>query len=297
MRLSYSSSTLYQGCKRKFYYKKTKKQIDRDSEQDTTALRVGKAFHQIQEDCLHEKKKFKGSIATKAFVDNQIEEETQRQMIMAMCLKYWELHSKQGLTIICCEMEIGDENVIGYIDAVMRDENGYWYIVDLKTAGRLNSSLLSRLSRDVQLNLYSYYASQVAAVYDLDLAMFAGTRYRVTTKCTIKKQARETSHAFRDRCYSKIESYDIFIPEKDLIAEETHASILKLRDEAMILLEKREHEIPQNMSYCENYFKPCEWWSQCYGNTFTDGAKNLSLTDSINAAPVLGTAEPKDDLL
>ena len=202
MRLSYSSSTLYQGCKRKFYYKKHAKPIDPDCEQDTTALRVGKAFHQIQEDCLHDKKKFKGSIATKAFVDNQILEETQRQMIMAMCLKYWELHSKQGLTIICCEMEIGDENVIGYIDAVMRDENGFWYIVDLKTAGRLNASLLSRLSRDVQLNLYSYYASQVAAVYDLDLSMFAGTRYRVTTKCTIKKQARETAHAFRDRCRS-----------------------------------------------------------------------------------------------
>jgi hypothetical protein len=218
-------------------------------------------------------------------------------MILAMCLKYWELHSKQGLTIICCEMEIGDINVIGYIDAVMSDENGFWYIVDLKTAGRLNSSLLSRLSRDVQLNLYSYYASQVAAVYGLDLSMFAGTRYRVTTKCTIKKQARETAHAFRERCYGKIESYDIFIPEKDLIAEETHASILKLRDESMKLLEKREHEVPQNMSYCENYFKPCEWWSLCYGNTFTDGAKNLSLTDSINAAPVLGTAETKEDLL
>ena len=269
--------------------------MDSDSEQDTTALRVGKAFHQIQEDCLHDKKKFVGPIASKAWLDNEITEETQRQMILAMCLKYWDLHSKQGLKVVGCEMEIGDEDVIGYIDAVMQDENGFWYIVDLKTAGRLNASLLSRLSHDVQLNLYSYYAHQVAAVYGLDLSLFAGTRYRVTTKCTIKQQKKETGLAFRDRCFGKVESYDIFIPARDLIPEETHTGILKMRDEGMRILNMPESEVPQNRSYCENYFKPCEWWSQCYGNTFTDGANNLALTDSINAGPVLGTAETKEE--
>lgn len=286
MRLSYSSSTLFQGCKRKFYYKKKDYDMDSDSNQDTTALRVGSAFHQIQEDCLHSKDRFGPHIASKAWADQQIEEVSQQQMILAMCQKYWELHEKQKLSIICCEIEIGDEDVIGYVDAVMSDENGNWYIVDLKTAGRLNSSLLSRLSRDVQLNLYSYYAAQIAKIHDLDLDKFAGTRYRVTTKCTIKKQAKETPKEFRNRCYGKIESYDIFIPAKDLIPEETHKNILKLRGESMSLLRMPMDEVPQNMSYCENYFKPCEWWSKCYGHNFTDGAKNLRLTDSINASPV-----------
>jgi hypothetical protein len=230
-------------------------------------------------------------VAQKAFADNEIDELSQQQMILAMCLKYWDLHEKQGLTIICCETEIGDENVIGYVDAVMADEHGLWYIVDLKSAARLNSSLISRLSRDVQLNLYSFYAGQIADKYNLDISKFAGTRYRVTTKCTIKKQPKETVHAFRDRCYGKVESYDIFIPAKDLIPEETHKGILKLRTEGIDLLRMPEKDVPQNMSFCENYFKSCEWWSRCYGHTFTDGAKNLSLTDSINAAPVASTEE------
>ena len=66
----------------------------------------------------------------------------------------------------------------------------------------------------------------------------------------------------------------------------------------MKMLETREQDVPQNMSYCENYFKPCEWWSRCHaGATFTEGAKNLTLTDSTNAEPVLGSAETKEDLL
>jgi len=45
------------------------------------------------------------------------------------------------------------------------------------------------------------------------------------------------------------------------------------------------------MSYCENYFKPCEWFSRCYGHNFSDGVKNLSLTDSINATTVVAPSE------
>jgi len=295
MRLSYSSSTLFNGCKRKFYYKKRDYTMDSDSNQDTTALRVGSCFHQIQEDCLHSRGAFTPEIAKKAFSDNQIEDISQQQMILAMSQKYWDLHEKQKLIIICCEIEIGDSNVIGYVDAVMADQtSGHWYIVDLKTAGRLNSSLLSKLSRDVQLNLYSFYASQIAGIHGLDMSKFAGTRYRVTTKCSIKKQAKESVHEFRDRCYGKVESYDIFIPVEDLIPKETHEGILKLRDEGIKLLRMPEEDVPQNMSYCENYFKPCEWFSRCYGHNFTDGAKSLTLTDSINATRVV---QPKEDLL
>lgn len=299
MRISYSSATLYQGCKRKFWLKKKKVEIDFDASADTTALRVGKCFHQILEDCNHERERMKSHIIKQAWEDNEIESDTHKGLTLAMAQKYLDLHERQGLKVIGCEMEIGDENVIGYIDAIMADKDGRWFIVDLKTAGRLGNSLLSRLERDVQLNLYSYYADQVAKQYSLDMAKFAGTRYRVTTKATIKCGAKESLLAFSKRCKERIESYDICIPATSLIPEETWEGVMRVREEAEEVLELPEEKVPQNRGYCEQYFKPCEWWSRCYGKPFTTAALDLKLFDTKNARPVVGECEDDDlgDLL
>jgi len=299
MRISYSSATLFQGCKRKFWLKKKGAPIDFDASEDTTALRVGKCFHQILEDCNHDRGMMKAYTVKQAWEDNEIESDTHKGLILGMCQKYLDLHELQGLTVIGCEMEIGDENVIGYIDAIMADKDGRWFIVDLKTAGRLNNSLLSRLERDVQLNLYTYYADQVAKQYGLDMAKFAGTRYRVTTKATIKCGARESLLDFSKRCKDRVESYDIFVPATSLIPEETWENVMSVREEAEEVLELLEHKVPQNRGYCEQYFKPCEWWSRCYGKPFTTAAQSLKLCNTTNAKPVVGKCEDDDlgDLL
>lgn len=284
MRLSYSSSTLLQGCRRKFWHRKINKTgSDPDYEDNTTALRIGKAFHQVLENCNHESFKLNKAIIEGAFEDNDIGTETEKGLILGMAKKYFVLHGVQGLKVVGCELEVGDEDIIGYVDAVMEDVSGAWYIVDLKTAARLNGSLMSRLSKDPQLNIYSYYAPLVAKTLSLDLDLFAGTRYRVTTKASIKKNAKESFKEFIGRIFDRVESYDIFIPKGELIPEETYNQFMKMLWEIEELKELPEGEVSQNFQNCETYFKPCQYWSRCYGKTFTEAAKVHELFDTSNA--------------
>ena len=295
MRISYSSSNTLQGCERKFWHEKVNKtDHDPDYKDDSTALRLGKAFHQVLEEVGHTKAKLKKSVFAGAFLDNEIDTETERGYIYAMVHKYLALHEKSRLSAEYVEVEIGiPEKYIGFVDAIMIDQNGHWWIVDLKTAGRLSNSLLSRLSRDPQLNLYSYFAPQIADKCGLDLGSFMGTRYRVTTKPTIKLNKKESFTEFVKRCYERIESYDIGIPASHLNPKASFDHIMSLRDRANKLEETPEEEVPQNFTYCETYFKPCPYWSNCYGCTFSDAAEQYTISDSSDISDL--TIDIEDD--
>ena len=116
-----------------------------------------------------------------------------------MVRKYSELHKKSSLTVIGCEDEVGDDYTIGFIDAIMVDSAGYYYITDLKTAGRFDNNLLARLKRDSQLNLYSYFRNQIEEKYGLDPKKFAGILYRVTQKVSRVKKASESLEDYVNR--------------------------------------------------------------------------------------------------
>ena len=273
IRISYSSSNTFQGCNRKFYYQKVKKvPHDPDYQDNSTALRLGKSFHQVLEDAFHRKEKLCKEIFQKSFDDNDILSDTERCMIRAMVHKYLALHTKSGLSVVAVELEIGNDDYLGYIDVIMKDRNGNWWIVDLKTAARLNESLLSRLSRDPQLNVYSYFVPKIAELLKLDPHLFAGVRYRVTTKCAIKLNKKEGITDFTKRCYERIESYDIGIPAESLTPDLVYSQFMSLLTKMNNLEFIKEEEIPQNFTYCESYFRPCPYWSRCYGETFSNAA-------------------------
>lgn len=297
MRMSYSSSQLLQGCARKYYYKKIiKKEIDPDVSEDTTALRVGSCYHDILENSLHGEMDVTREAFDESFKKHELYGDlTLCGMIEAMVIKYIEMHQKTKLSIVACEEQIGDDDIIGYVDAIMKDAKGGWYICDLKTAAWLSGSLLSRLSLDPQLNLYSYYADIIASTYNLDVKKFKGVLYRVTTKCKIKKLNKESNETYIGRCLDRIEAYSIFIPTKDLIPEKVHADMMRLLGRAQALKEVDEAEVPQNFGYCEQYFKPCEYWSNCYGNTFSGASQGRQLMDSTNAVAMVSSSEEVEE--
>ena len=293
MKISYSSSTTYLGCKRKFWHKKVNKTtLDPDAEVNTQALSLGKAFHKVLEDCGHNRKKISSTLFHNACETEGVSAIRDKSLVWAMVRKYLDLHIKSGLTVKTCEIEIGDENVIGYIDAIMIGPDRTWWIVDLKTAGRLNDSLLSRLNFDPQLNLYAHYADKVAQALDLDLDKFMGVRYRVTTKSQLKGRKDEDMGSLSKRMYEAIESYDIPIHKSKLSPEKTFNSLMAIKEEIdNEVVDAPEQYIPQNFSYCEQYFKPCEYWSRCYGDTFTRCASKNSISSSQDMKPVDSVVE------
>ena len=95
-----------------------------------------------------------------------------------MVLKYLRLHNKSNLEAVVCEHEIIDDQVVGFIDVVFKEKDSdKWWICDLKTSSRLSSTLISRLPQDRQLNLYAYFADQIADTYGLKLDQYQGCRY------------------------------------------------------------------------------------------------------------------------
>lgn len=296
-RISYSGSNTLQACNRKFYYQKVKKvEFDPDYSDNTKALRIGKAFHELLEYCFHGEKPISKLMVQKAFENNDVDLPTDQGMVLGMVQRYIPLHKKGGLKCVGIEMKIGNDDYLGYIDAIMIDPTSQaWYIVDLKSAARLSGSLLSRLAMDPQLNVYSHFAGQVAEKYNLDLSKFNGIRYRVTTKALIKCGARESLEEFSRRVYDRIESYDIWIPATDLDPAKVYKHLMKLLDQAKGMYLKDEDEISQNFSSCELFFKACPYWSRCYGSTFTAAGDKYKIFDSTNI-PHLAMAAPEDDL-
>lgn len=299
IRISYSSSCTFQGCKRKYYHEKiAQTDHDPDYNDDSKALRIGKAFHQVVELCEHVLKKLSSDIFKKAFMDNKIDDPTEQGLIWGMAVRYMKLHGKSKLKAVGLEVPIGNpQDYVGYIDAVMVDTNDFWWIVDLKTAGKLNNSLLSRLSRDPQLNVYSYFRKQVATKFDLDVEKFAGVRYRVTTKATIKCNRKEKLKDFAGRVLDRVESYDIGIPVEDLNPKKVYDHFMIMLMQMRGLRELEEDDIPQNFNYCENYFKPCPYWSNCYGKTFTDSGGRYCIFDSDNVPDLTKDEVDVDDSL
>jgi hypothetical protein len=197
-----------------------------------------------------------------------------------MAKKYVVLHQRSGLQVVTCEIPVTDENIIGFVDAVMSDDKGYWWIVDLKTAARLNKSLQQRLANDPQLNLYSYYAPDIAEELGLDIDKFKGIRYRVTTKTNTKIRSNETVDEYALRVYNAIEAYDIAIEVGLLYPKHAYNQLMEIYEGVEIMQFMIEVEIQQNFNYCEEYFRPCAYWSRCHGKVYSEAGAGIPLWDS-----------------
>jgi hypothetical protein len=265
--LSYSSLTLLKNCSMKYYnYKVAQVAKDPDSEDNMEAFNVGKAFHWILEESKHTEENLDKLLeqAIKAF-----EVEDHKSMLHAMVLRYVKLHQKSGLQLIKCELGLETDIFIGFVDAIMLDPNtNKWYIVDLKTAKILPKTTFARLKTDTQLNLYSYFKDDIALLLGLDRSNFGGARYRVVTKSSLTQKATESYHAHVIRTAKNIKAYDIIIPASQLDPKGAFQEFKKAHTKSM-KLRKGTLKPEKNLSYCDSFFRPCEYWSQCHKDTFT----------------------------
>jgi len=271
-RLSYSSSTLLKNCEQKyFWYKVAGVAKDEDSAQDNTAFNVGKCFHFVMEENGHTEDRLTELLTEgcKAF-----EVEHKRAMIHAMLLRYLSVHKKSGLKAIKCELAMSNAEFIGYIDIILADDDGFWWIADLKTAARLSEVTLAKLHNDTQLNLYTAFYEEIAGVLELDVDKFMGCRYRATTKSLLKQKATETYIDFVLRMTKGIKSYDVIVPLGKMAPEDTYKDHMRLYQKS---LDFRSGELKptKNYSYCDSYFRPCEYFSQCHGCTYTESKNDV----------------------
>jgi hypothetical protein len=255
--------TTLQSCEQKYaHYKVNNTPKDADHE-ESDALGLGKAFHQVLEKTLH--KDYNDILILEAMVEHNVDP-SDKDLLTIMLKKYVEFRKASGIRVVHCELALATPEYNGFIDAIAVQGDS-WFILDLKTAARHDENILSRLPLDPQLNLYAHFAEELyIAVPEIAGKRFAGCLYSQTTKSkagTIKGLE------------AGVKVFEMFIPVESMQPEVIWSLFNEMHNRA---LEIHAGEAPKkNFSACFNYFKPCEYFSQCYGKTFTDNKYKVTL--------------------
>jgi hypothetical protein len=254
------------GCEFKYTLRKIhKERRDPDAPMDTLALDLGCTLHDVLEAKRHELAGLHTSTLKAKMIERDVDMEWY-PMLWAMLGKYKDLHEKSGLYCELVEAPIKTDDFIGFIDAVMIDDDSKWWIVDVKTAAMVNKFLPQTLPRDKQLNLY--YAFFDPSEAGLNWDDFGGCRYRVVTKSKLKRKKDDTDSTYSKRMYESMQAVEYVIPKEVLNPEHAKEEFEKLR-----MRQKQLWELPQrakrNYNNCVSYFRPCEYWSKCHGTEYS----------------------------
>ena len=117
----------------RYWHRKVNKTAkDTDFEEDYLAFNIGKAFHKVLEDTKHTAQGGLKDAILNAVKTFNVEEH--KATIHAMVIKYLSIFPDL-YTCLHTEFEISTEEFIGYIDAVVKDKDG-WYLVDTRGSHR-----------------------------------------------------------------------------------------------------------------------------------------------------------------
>lgn len=260
--LSYSSSNEILGCEQKYVFRKVQKvSKDEDAPLDTLAMDIGSTIHKCLEDCKHDLNGFDCETLLKEMKNYNVPEE-HGPMLWAMLRKYKVLHERSGLKCPNTEIKLEDEHYLGFIDLVLTDDDGGWWITDLKTAASISKFLPSRLPMDRQLNIYAH---KYVEKHD---EKFKGCRYRVITKAKLKRRQDESFKEFADRNFESITAVEYIIPKDIMLPEEAGEQFNSIRRLQRRLVTGAKKPI-RNYNYCDSYFRPCDYWSRCHGENYS----------------------------
>lgn len=259
--LSYSSGKTVMSCQQKYYYNKIAK-LEKDSDYDEgDNMNLGKAFHKVLEDTLHSS--YSDKLILAAMEEFGVDRFS-RPLITAMLDNYVKLHKASGLKIVRCEFQLLTPEFNGFIDFIAQASNG-WYIGDNKTSAAYKEDIVKRLHLDEQINLYSYFAPELAEGLQLK-GPFLGFRYRQT----IKSKAQTPAGLAKGT-----PTYDIEIPAKMLNPKAAWNAHMERHQ---IAIELHEGIAPKkNLNSCMDYFRPCEHWSKCYGRNYSESVPEITI--------------------
>jgi len=270
--LSPSSFGEFSACQRKYFYRKVMKyENDPDCPEDNEPFQVGKAFHQVLENRRHDLKGLTLKEVALVAAAEGIEDEDTWAMIFAMLGAYKKVFDREGLKVAGCEIQITSNNFTGFVDVVLQDSYGHWWIGDMKTVGLWSDSTIQTLPSHPQLNLYAKHYELIAYATDLDPNKFLGVAYLATTKSRIKRKAKELLEDFVGRLSESVKSIWVYIPRSVLVIKEvSEAHGIAASFIGSHAAEDKEELFNRNYGNCMSYFKPCQFYSRCHTRLFTE---------------------------
>lgn len=198
-------------------------------------------------------------------------------MVHAMALAYLKFYKTLYHIPVAIEKGIESEFIVGYIDAIEKDVEGNWYIVDLKTSAYITDYLKVRVQRDPQLLIYSHFAKSLASFFGLSMKKFKGCHYRVVSKPKYVQSKQEAYPDFVRRLMASVKIEQIFIPYNPDIIADTISEHKRLEELGTALVADKVKPA-KNFNACFDYYKPCQWLSKCYGKEYTDFIAEVQVT-------------------
>lgn len=276
-RLSHSSANLLRSCSRKWvHYKVENTPHDDDYNPDMQSSAVGKTFHQVLEDHNHLKpEKIVSEIERCAEENGCLPENI--PMIHAMLLRYYQEHKKSGLEVVACEYQISSDETIGFVDVIVKNSKGEWWICDLKTYKSMYFVKPANLTMDYQLNLYAAFREEIAEKFSLEIKKYKGCILRVVTKPSLKQRETESyvEYVVRLKESAGCKLYDIEVPKHLMNPDEIYAAHLELHKKSIEMRKWGDRGVC-NYNNCFAYNSPCAYYSRCHSGTFTELQEELS---------------------
>lgn len=284
---SVSRINTYLGCQRKWFHQYVAKS-ERDTAFDATHLNIGKAFHECLENDNHQPyvgKDWYQKIGRNLCMKYRFDA-FEAAKILAMLITYKDAHAQSGLVPVSNELEVYDDLLGGYIDALMIDERrgGYWF-VDMKTAASLQVSLREKLPHDLQLCTYVKLAEKaLEQVPALKGKRCLGALYRVTLKPGIKRKDKEAFWDVVGRCSSSV--HDFYIPYEAMALDRVRDILESVCIQLKVKTAKKSvAECAPNYGNCMAYNSPCVYWSHCHGKLHAEAGKVVDHIDYSKQQP------------
>ena len=195
---SHSRINTFKTCPMLFKYKYIDKLVPLGA--DTKPLSMGKAFHVGIENC--------SSQAALDYMNNDEyfmsqENENDKVIVLAMVdaflKKFPEAKTWEHEKYMTGKM-IEDNDFQLYIDGLEKHGDGY-YIIELKTAARVDQTYIDKLDFNDQISRYYYMAEQNG--YKI-----LGVKYYVVKKPLLRQKQSESIEQFRQRLVDKIMEED-----------------------------------------------------------------------------------------
>lgn len=164
----------------------------------------------------------------------------------------------------------------GKIDGILDDDEGRW-LVEYKTAGRLDKPYVDRLQLDTQITLY-IHALQAAEGIPI-----AGVRYRVARKPSLRRGQKEAADHFRQRVIDDYQTrpewyfreFKLYRSQEDIAAFRGDLWAFTQR----LLADRKAGWHPKNTSRCA-MFGACAYMPLC---THQADAADLYVTRPIHS--------------
>lgn len=309
-KLTYSALSTFRNCRRRYWWRYVEEIVPIG--RSDPALRFGTIIHDALE--THHSGGQIRPLLDARFKDLPHEDRSDRALAIAMMDAYIRTYTPETFEVVELEKPFEVEIInpatkatsrsfvmAGKMDGIVRKDNGTW-LLEHKTAARIDQAYLEKLWMDFQIALYSCYREQQTGqrvdgvLYNVlvktklkqsegeTLEVFE-ERYALACasnksgKSTAKQQLPESDEDFSKRLAEKYQEPGIFHREPLVLSRDRVVGILgEVWELTQALLQAHRGGIQsfyQNNSDCWKYNKPCPYWNLCRSENSPNVKLNL----------------------